>query len=145
MPEQLFAELDSGHRVVATVFMQCGWNHRQTGPEALRPAGETEAVNATAVLSATGAYGPARACHGIVAWADLRSPELDATLDAHMQVAPERFRGIRQIAASRHPPDRGTRPGGHFHLQHPNRARPAARPRISARPGSARRTRTQLR
>jgi L-fuconolactonase len=99
MPEQLFADLATGHRIVATVFMQCGWNHRTSGPEPLRPAGETEAVNATAILSATGAYGPARACAGTIGWADLRSPELDQTLDAHQQAAPERFRGIRQIAA----------------------------------------------
>ena len=76
MPEELHADLNSGHRIVATVFLQCGWMHRTDGPEPLRPAGETEAVNATAVLSATGAYGPARACAGIVGWADLRSPGL---------------------------------------------------------------------
>ena len=99
MPEQLFADLATGHRIVATVYMQCGWNHRQTGPEPLRPAGETEAVNATAVLSATGAYGAARACAGTIGWADLRSPDLDETLDAHEAAAPDRFRGIRQIAA----------------------------------------------
>ena len=71
MPEELFAELSSGHRIVATVFMQCGWMHRTEGREALRPAGETEAVNAAAVLSATGAYGPALACAGIIGWADI--------------------------------------------------------------------------
>ena len=100
MPEQLFAELASGHNVVATVFVQCGWMHRQGGPEALRPAGETEAVNATAVLAATGAYGNARACAGIVGWADLRRPDLDDTLDAHQAAGGDRFRGIRQIAAA---------------------------------------------
>ncbi len=100
MPEQLHEDLRSGHNVVATVFMQCGWVHRTDGPEALRPAGETEAVNAAAVLSATGAYGPARACAGIIGWADLRRPDLDDTLDAHEEVGGGRFRGIRQIAAS---------------------------------------------
>ena len=99
MPEGLFADLNSGHRIVATVFMQCGWLHRKVGPEAMRPAGETEAVNATAVLSATGAYGPARACAGIISWADLRSPALDETLDAHEAAGGGRFRGVRQIAA----------------------------------------------
>jgi predicted TIM-barrel fold metal-dependent hydrolase len=100
MPEDLFAELAGGHNIVATVFLQCGWMHRDDGPEALRPAGETEAVNAAAVLSATGAYGKARACAGIVGWADLRRPDLEDTLDAHEEVGGGRFRGIRQIAAA---------------------------------------------
>ena len=101
MPEQLFDDLASGHNIVATVCLQCGWMHRPDGPEELRPAGETEAVNATAVLSATGAYGPARACAGIVGWADLRSPLLDAMLDAHEAAGGGRFRGVGR----RHPAD----------------------------------------
>ena len=99
MPEQLFADLSSGHALKATVFVQCGWMHRTTGPEAARPAGETEAVNAVAVLSATGAYGPFRACAGIVGWADLCSPELDAMLDAHEAAGGGRFRGVRHTTA----------------------------------------------
>ncbi len=100
MAEDLFADLASGHNVVATVFMQCAWNHRRSGPAEKRPAGETEAVNAVAVLSETGAYGPSRACVGIVGWADLRRPDLDAVLDAHVKAGGKRFRGIRQIAAA---------------------------------------------
>ena len=96
--EDLAADLATGHNVLATVFMQCGWNHRKTGPEDLRPVGETEAVNAAAVLSATGAYGKARACAGIVGFSDLRSPGLDAALDAHIAAGGGRFRGIRHLA-----------------------------------------------
>lgn len=99
MPEELGADLASGHAVKATVFVQCGWGHRQDGPEAARPAGETEAVNAAAVLFATGAYGSARACAGIVSFADLRDPDLDAVLDAHEAAGPERFRGVRHTTA----------------------------------------------
>ncbi len=99
MPEELFADLNSGHNIVATVFMQCGWMHRATGPVALRPAGETEVVNATAILSATGAYGTTRACAGIIGWADLRRPDVDDALDAHEEAGGERFLGIRQVSA----------------------------------------------
>ncbi len=99
MIEDLAADLATGHNVVATVFMQCGWQHRPTGPDAFRPVGETEAVNATAVLSATGAYGKAVACAGIVGHADLRSAELDAVLDAHIAAGGGRFRGIRHSAS----------------------------------------------
>ncbi len=99
MAEDLFDDLATGHTIVATMFMQCGWMHRKDGPEAARPADETEAANAVAVLSSTGAYGPARACAGIIGYADLRRPDLDRTLDAHVEAAGERFRGVRQIAA----------------------------------------------
>ncbi len=99
MPEQLAEDLSSGHAVKGTVFVQCGWLHRQHGPEAARPAGETEAVNAAAILAAGGAYGPARACAGIVGWADLRSPLLDAMLDAHQAAGGGRFRGVRHTTA----------------------------------------------
>ena len=97
--EELLTDLNSGHNVVATVFMQCGWMHRTEGPEEFRPVGETERVNAVAVLSASGAYGKPRACAGIVGFADLRNPRLDAVLEAHVAAGGGRFRGIRHIVA----------------------------------------------
>ncbi len=97
--EELAADLGSGHNVVATVFMQCAWMHRADGPEAFRPVGETEVVSAVATLSARGAYGPARACAGIIGFADLRGEQLDAVLDAHVAAGAGRFRGIRHISA----------------------------------------------
>ncbi len=97
--EELLADLTSGHNVVATVFLQCGWMLRKDGPPELRPVGETEVVNAVAVLSASGAYGRPRACAGIVAFADLRGERLDAALDAHVAAGGQRFRGIRHSAA----------------------------------------------
>jgi hypothetical protein len=54
--EDLAADLASGHRIVATVFMQCAWMHRKDGPVDFRPVRETELVNAVAMLSETGAY-----------------------------------------------------------------------------------------
>ena len=97
--KELLTDLDTGHNVVATVFMQCGWMHRADGPVAFRPVGETEVVNAVAVLAASGAYGTRLACAGIVGFADLRSAELDAVLDAHVAAGGGRFRGIRHIVA----------------------------------------------
>jgi predicted TIM-barrel fold metal-dependent hydrolase len=97
--EELLGDVYSGHNVVATVFMQCGWMHRSDGPEFFRPVGETEMVNAVAVLTSRGAYGKARACDGIVGFADLRNPDLDAVLDAHVAAGGGRFRGIRHIVA----------------------------------------------
>ena len=38
----------AGHRVQQTVYLQCGEGYRETGPEALKPVGETEWVDAIA-------------------------------------------------------------------------------------------------
>src|SRR6185369_10893399 len=71
------------------------------GPEELRPLGETEFVNGVAAMSASGIYGDARACAGIVGHVDLRlGAAAEEVLRAHIAAAPARFRGIRQIAAS---------------------------------------------
>src|SRR5215468_10146801 len=69
--DELLADLNSGHRVVATVFVQCRAMHRADGPEELRPVGETEFVNGVAAMSASGGYGPTRVAAGIVGFADL--------------------------------------------------------------------------
>jgi L-fuconolactonase len=99
MMAELLEDLASGHNIVATVFMQCGWQHRADGPQDFRPVGETEVVSAISVLSASGAYGPSRACAGIVGFADLRSEQLEAVLEAHKAAGRGRFRGIRHISA----------------------------------------------
>lgn len=44
LADEILADLASGHRIDATVFVQCGWSYRPGGPEALRPPGETEAA-----------------------------------------------------------------------------------------------------
>ena len=99
LPE-LLADLDTGHNIVATVFVQCRAMHRADGPEAMRPVGETEFVNGVAAMSASGGYGPTRVCEGIVGTADLRLGEaVSEVLEAHIRVAGGRFRGIRHIVA----------------------------------------------
>jgi predicted TIM-barrel fold metal-dependent hydrolase len=95
--DELRADLTSGHHLVATVFVQCFAMHRAEGTEALRPVGETEFVNGVAAMSASGRYGPVRACAGIVGYADLRLGErVQEVLDAHRRAGGGRFRGIRQ-------------------------------------------------
>ena len=93
-------DLAAGHRVVATVYLQCGEQYRADGPEALRPVGETEFVEALAVEAAGAAAGQPRLCAAIVGHADLTlGAEADAVLEAHLAASPTRFRGIRQTAA----------------------------------------------
>jgi len=98
--DELLADLNSGHTIVATVFLQCRAMHRADGPEPLRPVGETEFVNGVAAMSASGGYGPARVCAGIVGHADLTlgTPVRDV-LEAHLRAGGGRFRGIRHTNA----------------------------------------------
>ena len=87
------------HNVRSTVFVECASMYRADGPEALRPVGETEFVNGVAAMSASGGYGATRACAGIVAYADLRlGAAVRGVLEAHIDAARGRFRGIRHAA-----------------------------------------------
>jgi len=104
--DELLADLKSGHKIHATVYMECGAMHRADGPEALRCVGETEFVNGIAAMTASGLYGDIRACAGIISRADLRlGSAAEDVLCAHIAAAPARFRGIRQRAAHDDDPD----------------------------------------
>jgi L-fuconolactonase len=100
--DELLADLDAGHNVVATVFLQCFWAYRTTGPEELRPVGETEFV-ASVAAEAERRKTRARVCAAIIGHVDFRAGErVDTVLEAHIAAAGGRFRGIRQVTA-RHP------------------------------------------
>lgn len=95
LPE-LLADAVDGHRVVQTVFVQSRSMYRAGGPEALRPVGEVEFANGAAAMSASGFYGPARACAAIVGCADLSLGDaVSPVLDALASAGNGRLRGIR--------------------------------------------------
>lgn len=98
--DQLHAHIaGSGHNIVGTVFMECGAFYNGAYGDALKVVGEVEYVNGVAAQSASGLYGPARVCAGIVGHADLaRGSAAGAVLDALAAASP-RFRGIRHAAA----------------------------------------------
>lgn len=108
-PRYMFDDLladcrGSGHNVVATVFMQSGVFYRADASEAMKPVGEVEFVNGVAAQSASGHYGPFRACAGIVGHADLRLGDpVGAVLEALVAAGNGRFSGIRHVGA--HDPD----------------------------------------
>jgi len=115
--EELRADMQSGHKVIGTVFMECGAMYRLGGEAAMRPVGETEFVNGIAAMCASGLYGDIRACAGIVGHADLTVGEkIRDVLEAHIAAGGGRFRGIRHIAASDPDPavlgPLGARPAG---------------------------------
>jgi predicted TIM-barrel fold metal-dependent hydrolase len=98
--DELLADMTSGHRVVATVYMECGAMYRRSAEPAFRPVGETEFVNGVAAMAASGIYGDVRACAAIVGHVDLtRGDAARDVLEAHLAASP-RFRGIRHAASS---------------------------------------------
>ena len=100
MPQDLIADVYSGHNVIATVYVQARAFHRAGGPEDLRPVGETEFVNGTAAMGASGVYGKSLLCAGIVGHANLTlGDKVDRVLEAHIRAGGDRFRGIRHIVA----------------------------------------------
>jgi len=97
--DELLADVNSGHNVRATVFVECAAMYRADGTESMRPVGEVEFVNGAAAMSASGVYGAQRLCAAIVGHADLRLGDtLDAVLAAMERAGGGRFRGIRQMA-----------------------------------------------
>ena len=105
LPE-LLADLQSGHNVKSTVFVECTSFYRASGPEELRMVGETEFVNGAAAMAASGRYGPVLTCEGIVARADLTMAEaVGPVLDSHIRAGNGRFRGIRHAGGWDASPD----------------------------------------
>lgn len=99
--DEILADLQSGHNVRATVFVQCHSMHKADGPVELRPVGETEFVNGIAAMSASGQYGEARVCAGIVGHADLtHGARVREVLEAHIRAGGGRFRGIRHSGSA---------------------------------------------
>ncbi len=89
-----------GHRVEQTVFLQCHAMYRATGPEEMKPVGETEFAAGIAAMSESGGYGPARVAAGIVGFADLTlGDRVEPVLEALVRAGGGRFRGVRHSAA----------------------------------------------
>jgi L-fuconolactonase len=98
--DELLVDTSSGHNIVATVYVQARAMYRATGPEEMRPVGETEFINGVAAMSASGIYGKTRHCAGIVGHADLTlGSRVEPVLAAHIRAGGDRFRGIRHITA----------------------------------------------
>ncbi|QDL38592.1 amidohydrolase family protein [Rhodoferax sediminis] len=89
----------SGHNVEASLFVECNAMYRAHGPEHLKSVGETEFAVGQAAMAASGKYTNCRAAAGIVAFADLaQGVRTRKALQAHLEAANGRLRGIRQRA-----------------------------------------------
>jgi hypothetical protein len=83
----LLGDTGAGHRVEATVYVQCGWRYRDTGPALSRPIGETEAVVGLAE-DARRLNAPTRVAAGIVGFADLRIGHAIAVYGSQVHATP---------------------------------------------------------
>ncbi len=101
--DELLEDINTGHHLVSTVFVECNAMFNADLPEHLAPVGETEFVQGIAAMSSSGKYGACRVASGIVSYADLCLGEgVRQVLEAHLRASPNRFKGIRH-AASWHP------------------------------------------
>ncbi|MDP0929686.1 amidohydrolase family protein [Paracoccus onubensis] len=89
LPE-LQRTIGSGHHVVASVAIECGNSFRTSGRQEMRCVGETESI-----VSAIRGARPG-ICAGIVSHADLHLDTAVDVLDAQIEAAEGRLRGIRQ-------------------------------------------------
>ncbi len=94
--KDLLEDLASGHKVVSTVAVECGYGYRSAGPDAMKPVGETEFLEDLAQRAAQDPALKTKIAAAVVGFADLTLGERVATvLEAHLAASPERFRGIR--------------------------------------------------
>ncbi len=97
--DELLVDINTGHNIVATVFLECRSMYRADGPAEMRPVGETEFVNGIAAMSASGGYGRTRVAAGIIGYADLTlGDRVEPILEAHIRAGGGRFRGVRHSA-----------------------------------------------
>jgi len=97
MLEELLKDITGGHNVVSTVYVDCQSGYRQTGPEEMRPVGETELV---INLTANQKPGTPEIAAGIVGHAELMlGSRVAPVLEAHIAAGKGRFKGIRQMGA----------------------------------------------
>jgi len=94
--EELLQDTGGGHHIVKTVFVDCRFMYRKSGPQEMQPVGETEFVQ----QSASGQYGMTTIAAGIVSFADLTlGTAVTPVLEAHIEAGKSRFRGIRHMSA----------------------------------------------
>ena len=109
--DDLWQDTGSGHKIEKTVFIECRASYRETGPDYLKPVGETEFVADIAKQSAV-AESARAVISGIVSHADLTlGDRLDDVLDAHEEAGQGLFRGIRHAGAHHPRPEEAFGPG----------------------------------
>ncbi len=98
--DEFARDLAAGHRITASVYVQCRSMLRSRGPEAMKPVGEVEFASGVAAMFESGGSGAGRACAAIIGGADLTlGRELADVLEAMLLVSDGRLRGVRNPLA----------------------------------------------
>lgn len=98
MFDDYLADVQSGHNIVSSVYVETTAFSRQDGPEIERSLGELEFANGMGALGASGVFGDSRIAERIVAHAELSAGDaVGAVLDKALALAPERLAGVRQV------------------------------------------------
>jgi predicted TIM-barrel fold metal-dependent hydrolase len=93
--EEFIQDTHTGHHIVATVCVENRAQYRSSGPEPMKPVGETEFFDSVGARAAANRLSTVVAA-GIVGHADLSLGEaVSEVLEAHLRASPSRFRGIR--------------------------------------------------
>lgn len=93
--DELNEDLNTGHNIQATVFVECHSHYDSDVPASLQPVGETRYV-VEQTIACNNEKATPRICTGIVGWADLTlGDQVQAVLEAHISAGQGRFRGIR--------------------------------------------------
>lgn len=93
----MLADVDAGHNVVSTVYVECSMAYSDDPREAFRPVGENRFVLEQVALAAGH---PHRLAEGILAAADLTLGDaVEPVLAAHVEAAQGRLRGLRYRVA----------------------------------------------
>jgi L-fuconolactonase len=94
--DELRTDLNSGHNICASIFVEANTMYRARGAEAMKSVGEVEYVNGVAAMAASGLYGEAKVCAGIVGGVNLALGDaVEEILIAHIHAGGGRYRGVR--------------------------------------------------
>jgi L-fuconolactonase len=95
--QEFSEDAGGGHKILKTVFVECGTMYREHGPEELRPAGEVDFAQDMADQANSGPWGPTAVAAAVVGFADLTlGSGVGRVLEAHIKAGKGRLRGIRQ-------------------------------------------------
>lgn len=101
--DELLDDLNSGHNIRATVYIEVHSMFRADGPEHLRSVGEIEFANGMAAIGASGTFGETKTCAGIIGAVDFSMGDAAReVLDAHIAAGNGRYRGARSPGIAYH-------------------------------------------